>query len=215
MANSNPEYLGEPGAPRRDVHFFWLLDGSTSMVHDERIQSLNYAIAIAIPEMRRIASEQWTANVLVRALRFANDVEWLVERPTPVDQFEWTTDMVADGETAMGKALSAVADELAKLDVRGKYYPPVIILITDGEPTDPDGFETGLQRLLDQRLGRVSTRIAIAIKVTERGMDCLKKFADVILPAEKADEIAQSIEIASTSGIMMSTGAGKRIAPRN
>src|SRR5882757_9506438 len=113
---ATPTRLGGALAPRRDVHFFWLLDGSTSMVHEARIQSLNFAVASAIPEMRRVASEQWKANVLVRALRFANDVEWIVEKPTPIAEFEWTKDIPADGETAMGKALSAVADELEKLD---------------------------------------------------------------------------------------------------
>lgn len=204
MRSSGPTRLGGQLAPRRDVHFFFLLDGSTSMVHDARIQSLNYAVACAVDEMRRVAAEQWTANVLVRALRFATDIEWVVEKPTPIAEFEWTKNIAADGETAMGKALSAVADELEKLDVRGKYYPPVIILVTDGEPTDRDAFEKGLERLLSQSIGRLSTRIAVAIKVGPRGIECLKKFTDIILPADKADEIVQNIAIASTSGIMLS-----------
>jgi uncharacterized protein YegL len=206
MMGSVPARLGGPLAARREVHFFWLLDGSTSMLRGSRIQSLNFAVASAIPEMQRAASQQWKAKVLVRALRFASDVEWVIAQPTPIDKFEWR-DIPADGETAMGKALWSVADELDKLDTTRRYFAPVIILVTDGEPTDPDsGFEKGLSRLLNQKLGREATRIAVAIDVGESGMECLRKFTDIILPAENADEIAQNIVIASTSGILMSSG---------
>jgi uncharacterized protein YegL len=206
MQKSGPQRLGGKLAPRRDVHFFWLLDGSTSMLRGARIQSLNFAVASAIPEMRKAASQQWKANVLVRVLRFANDVEWIVAKPTPISEFEWTEDIPADGETVMGKALQSVADELEKLDSRERLLPPVIILVTDGEPTDKNfGFERGLERLLKDKLGRVSTRIAVAINVGQKGIECLKKFSDIILRAENADEIAQNIVIASTSGIVISS----------
>jgi uncharacterized protein YegL len=176
------------------------------MLRGARIQSLNFAVASAIPEMRKAASQQWKANVLVRALRFANDVEWIVEKPTPISEFEWKDDIPADGETAMGKALHSVADELDKLDVRQRFLPPVIVLVTDGEPTDKNaGFDRGLERLLANKLGHASTRIAVAIDVEPKGIECLKKFTDIILCAENADEIAQNIVIASTSGITISS----------
>ena len=207
MQKARPERLGGALAPRRDVHFFWLLDGSTSMLRGARIQSLNFAVASAIPEMRKAASQQWKANVLVRVLRFADDVEWVVEAPTPISEFEWKEDIPADGETVMGKALQSVADELDKLNGgKQRLLPPVIILVTDGEPTDKDsGFEKGLDSLLTNKLGRASTRIAVAIDVSPKGIECLKKFSDIILRAENADEIAQNIVIASTSGIVISS----------
>ena len=117
MWKPTPARLGGKLAPRRDVHFFWLLDGSTSMLRGARIYSLNFAVASAVPEMRRAAAAQWKANVLVRALRFASTVEWVVETPTPIAEFEWK-DIPAEGETLMGEALSAVAAELDKLQLR-------------------------------------------------------------------------------------------------
>ena len=104
-----------------------------------------------------------------------------------------------------------------------RYYPPVIILVTDGEPTDKNsGFERGLQRLLSHELGQIATRIAVAIDVGPKGMDYLRQFSDIILYAENADEIAQNIVIASTSGIMISSvparkplqGCGRRRLPQ-
>src|SRR5437868_3095831 len=176
--------------PRRDIHFFWILDGSTSM-QGEKIQSLNYAVASAIPEMRKIAAKHPQANVLVRAMRFATQVDWVVATPTPVADFQWT-DIDAEGETAMGRAVSAICDELDKLDASRRYYPPALILVTDGHPTDEgNGFETSLQRLLAHKLGKVATRLAIAIgsDVGPEGMECLRKFIknDEIQPLEVSD----------------------------
>ena len=120
----------------------------------------------------------------------------------------------------MGEALSAVAAELDKLQLdkqrnERRYYPPVIILVTDGEPTDKNsGFERGLQRLLSHELGQIATRIAVAIDVGPKGMDYLRQFSDIILYAENADEIAQNIVIASTSGIMISSSPSAETAAR-
>src|SRR5262249_51586192 len=111
---------------RRDMHFFWLLDGSTSM-KGEKIQSLNYAVASALPGMRSVAEKNRQARVLVRALRFADDVQWIISEPTPIAELTWETEVTADGETAMAKALTAVADELDKFDTTRRFFAPVII----------------------------------------------------------------------------------------
>jgi uncharacterized protein YegL len=213
MTNSRSTAPGGPYAPRRDVHFFWLLDGSTSMVHEHRLNALNYAVKNAIREMKeKDLKGEWRGNVLVRALRFATDVEWIIEKPTPIAQLQWT-DISADGETAMGKALLAVAHELEKLHVSGRYYPPVIVLVTDGEPTDRGSFERGLDRLLSLKLGRESKRIAVAIKVGPKGVEYLKKFSDVILHAQEADQIVANIVIASTGALKASGNAAERAVP--
>jgi uncharacterized protein YegL len=204
--------------PRRDIHFFWILDGSTSM-QGEKIQSLNYAVASAIPEMRKVAAKHPQANVLVRAMRFATQVDWVVATPTPVDEFQWT-DIDAEGETAMGRALSVICDELDNLDASRRYYPPALILVTDGHPTDEaSGFEIALQRLLAHRLGKVATRLAIAIgsDVGPEGMECLRKFInnDEIQPLEVSDlgALPRLMQIMSRSAIEISSTPSGRAAP--
>jgi uncharacterized protein YegL len=204
--------------PRRDIHFFWILDGSTSM-QGEKIQSLNYAVASAIPEMRKVAAKHPQANVLVRAMRFATRVDWVIATPTPVDEFQWT-DIDAEGETAMGRALSVICDELDKLDASRRYYPPALILVTDGHPTDEgSGFEIALQRLLAHRLGKLATRLAIAIgsDVGPEGMECLRKFInnDEIQPLEVSDlgALPRLMQIMSRSAIEISSTPSGRAAP--
>ena len=186
----------------------------------EKIQSLNYAIANALPEMRSAANSNPYARVLVRAIRFATEAKWMDQEPMPVAEFRWR-DIEADGETAMGEALTLCAEELAKLNVGGRFLPPVIILVTDGHPTDD--FNEGLRRLMAQPLGKGAIRLAIAIG-SDADVSCLQDFiADPEirpLQAGNSDSLAELISFASKSGISLSStpassakGSSKLVAP--
>ena len=61
----------------------------------------------------------------------------------------------------MGKALSMVAEQLKIPPMTDRALPPVLVLISDGQPTDD--FEGGLKTLIDQPWGKKAVRIAIAI----------------------------------------------------
>ena len=144
----------------RPLHFIWIADCSGSMGVDGKIQALNTAIREAIPHMRKVAQENPNAQVLVRAVRFSNGAYWHVAQPVPVEQFEWT-DLQAEGATDMGKALRLVAEQLKVPPMAERALPPVLVLISDGQPTDD--FASGLKALLDEPWGRKAVRIAIAI----------------------------------------------------
>lgn len=144
----------------RPLHFILICDCSGSMAGGGRIQSLNYAIKNAIPEMRRVADENPNAEVLVRAIKFSNGAQWCIPQPTPVKDFKWT-DLDANGQTDMGKALSMVAEQLKIPPMTERALPPVLVLVSDGQPTDD--FNSGLRALMDQLWGKKAVRIAIAI----------------------------------------------------
>jgi uncharacterized protein YegL len=192
---------------RRDLHFFWLLDGSTSMT-GEKIASLNFAVAQAIPGMQSVAKSNPQARLLVRALRFAGDTEWIIGEPTPVAELTWDKDIEAEGETAMGKAVAAVVDELDKLDTSRRFFPPAIILVTDGHATDGSAFEDALRRLTTHKLGKVSQRFAVAIG-SNADKDCLRAFIGndevPVLEAMNSDDLATMIKIVSVVAIESSS----------
>ncbi|MEJ5308245.1 MAG: VWA domain-containing protein [Anaerolineae bacterium] len=144
----------------RPLHFIWIADASGSMRDDGKIQALNMAIREAIPHMQKVASENPNAQVLVRAIKFSSGAQWHISQPTPVEDFKWV-DLKADGVTDMGKALSMVADQLKIPPMTDRALPPVLVLISDGQPTD--SFEKGLQKLMDEPWGKKAVRIAIAI----------------------------------------------------
>lgn len=144
----------------RPLHFIWIADCSGSMGIDGKIQALNTAIREAIPHMRKVADENPNAQVLVRAIKFSSGAQWHISQPTPVEQFKWK-DLRAEGVTDMGKALSMVADQLKIPPMTTRALPPVLVLISDGQPTDD--FRKGLKALMDQPWGKKAVRIAIAI----------------------------------------------------
>lgn len=156
----------------RPVHFIWIADCSGSMKTDGKIQALNVAIREAIPHMQKVASENPNAQVLVRAIKFSSGAQWHISQPTPVEDFKWE-DLQADGVTDMGKALSMVADQLKIPPMTDRALPPVLVLISDGQPTD--NFEKGLKELMEQPWGKKAVRISIAIG-SDADYDVLQKF---------------------------------------
>ncbi len=144
----------------RPLHFIWIADCSGSMSVDGKIQSLNTAIREALPHMRAVADENPNAEVLVRALAFGSGAQWQVSQPTPVADFKWT-DLQTNGLTDMGLALRMVAEQLQMPPMTDRALPPVLVLISDGQPTDD--FTGGLAALMQEPWGKKAVRIAIAI----------------------------------------------------
>ncbi len=156
----------------RPLHFIWIADCSGSMAIDGKIQSLNTAIKEAIPNMQDVADENPNAQVLVRAVKFSDGAQWHVSQATDVADFKWD-DLEAGGVTSMGRALTLVADQLKIPPMTDRALPPVLVLISDGQPTDD--FTSGLQALMNEPWGRKAVRIAIAIG-EDADQEVLKKF---------------------------------------
>ncbi|HEY7387541.1 MAG TPA: hypothetical protein VH640_03480 [Bryobacteraceae bacterium] len=183
----------------RPLHFFWICDCSGSMQADGKIQSLNNAIKEAIPHMQKAADENPNAEVLVRVLRFSDGAQWHVAEPTPVADFRWT-DLRADGMTDMGRALTLVGEQLRIPPMSDRALPPVLVLISDGQPTDD--FEAGRRALMDVPWAKRAVRIAIAIGA-DADHDTLRKFignAEIpLLQANNAETLVNFIRWASTA----------------
>ncbi|HWX75897.1 MAG TPA: VWA domain-containing protein [Candidatus Acidoferrales bacterium] len=156
----------------RPLHFIWLCDCSGSMEEKGKIQALNNAIRETIPHMQSTAEDNPNANVLVRAIKFSDGAQWHISQPTPVADFKWN-DLIASGVTDMGKALTMVAAELSIPPMTDRALPPVLVLISDGQPTDD--FSSGLKALMDQPWGKKAVRIAIGVG-EDADLDCLQKF---------------------------------------
>ena len=144
----------------RPVHFFWLLDCSTSMSINGKIASLNFAVGEAIPEMRQAAGENASAQLLVRVVTFSTGAQWHVRIPTPVEQFEWS-DVPAGGVTDLGAALRMVARELQTPPMPERALQPVLALVSDGLPTDD--WRSGLQAVDSTPWGPKTIRVAVSI----------------------------------------------------
>jgi len=168
---SNPTLRGGQ-LSSRPLHFIWLVDTSGSMGYEGKIQALNNAVREAIPQMRDSATAQPQAQVFVRVVEFSEGARWVVEEPTPVEAFTWT-DLASGGTTHLGAALELVADQMHVPPMSTHALPPVLVLISDGQPTDD--FDTGMDRLLAEPWGNRAVRVAIAIG-RDADEDVLRRF---------------------------------------
>jgi uncharacterized protein YegL len=182
----------------RPLHFIWLCDCSGSMAAGGKIQTLNTAIKESIPKMQEVAADNPNAQVLVRAIQFSDGAQWHIAQPTPIQDFKWT-DLSADGVTDMGKALTMVADQLKMPPMSDRALPPVLVLVSDGQPTDD--FSSGLKALMEQPWGKKAVRIAVAIG-QDADLEVLQKFIGhpeiKPLQANNAEQLVQRIKWAST-----------------
>ncbi len=183
----------------RPLHFIWIADSSGSMEQDGKIQALNTAIREAIPHMRKVAEDNPNAQVLVRAVKFSNGAQWHISQPTPVADFAWA-DLAAEGETDMGKALQLVAEQLKMPPMSERALPPVLVLVSDGQPTDD--FDAGLKALMNEPWGKKAVRIAISIG-RDADNDVLQKYIGNTelkpLAANSPEALVRHIKWASTA----------------
>lgn len=196
----------------RPLHFIWLADCSGSMATDGKIQELNTAIKEATPHMRAVADDNPNADVLVRAIKFSSGAQWHLSQPTPVADFRWT-DLGAEGVTDMGRALTMVADQLKMPPMTDRALPPVLVLISDGQPTDD--FASGLQALMNQPWGKKAVRIAIAMG-GDADLEVLQKFIGNSelkpLQANNPETLARHIRWVSTAVLKSASSPVSQVA---
>ena len=144
---------------RRQLNFFFVVDCSGSMTGD-KMASLNYAIRSAIPAMRTAATDNADNDVLLRVISFSDSAHWMADSAVPVADFNWH-DLAASGESAMGQSFEMLAKVLTLKKLPGRQIPPVIVLLSDGLPTDD--VDAGLAALNAADYGKMAVRIAIAI----------------------------------------------------
>jgi len=195
----------------RPLHFIWIADCSGSMNVDGKIQALNTAIREAIPHMQRVADDNPNAEVLVRAIKFSNGAQWHISRATPIADFKWL-DLTSDGLTDMGKALTILAEQLKIPPMTDRALPPVLVLISDGEPTDD--FGAGLSALMNLPWGKKAVRIAIAVG-EDANQKILQQFIGISdiqpLQANNADQLVRYIKWVSTAVLKSASSPASQV----
>jgi len=207
--NENLRSLPGGALGKRPLHFIFLLDASGSMSNGGKIQSLNTAIREAIPAIQEVADRNPGVEVLVRAIKFSTQPEWHVGQAVPVHDFYWN-DIAAGGETAMGQALEMVSHVLSPDQIGRRALPPVLVLVSDGLPTDD--FRAGLKALMAQVWGKQAVRLAVAIG-QDADLGTLKQFIgkDEVPPvrANDPEALVQWIRVVSVSAVETSSTGGE------
>ena len=203
--------LQRPGGElaTRPIHFFWVVDCSGSM-YGEKIGIVNNTIQECIPEMRSAADNNPNAQLLIRALQFSSGASWITSSPVPVEDYGWE-DMDANGLTELGKAFDLLAAQLSIPPMPERALPPVIVLLSDGQPTDD--YKKSMDRLKKLPWFRKAVKIAISIG-QDADDEVLIEFTgnkELVLQANNATALAKMIKWASTNSV--STEATAATAP--
>lgn len=192
-----------PGGPLAalPLHFVWIADCSGSMAVQGKMASLNHAAKEALPHMRKVAAGNPNASVLVRVMRFSSGAAWVIEQPTPLEYFQWPElTATIGGRTDLGAALALLTHELRPEAMPARSLPPVLVLCTDGLPTD--SYQESLDTLFELPWGAKAVRVAIGIG-RDADHETLRRFVNnpAIKPlnAENVDELVRYVRWASTS----------------
>lgn len=201
--------LKRPGGAlaSRPLNFFWIVDCSGSM-YGEKIGTVNNAIQQTIPEMRSAAEDNPNAQLLIRTLAFSDGANWLTTSPVPIENFVWS-DLEADGCTALGQAFDLLAAQLDVSQLGTRALPPVLVLLSDGIPTDD--WKKPLEHLQQLPWGKKAVKIAISIG-NDADDDVLTAFTgnrELVLQANNAPMLTKMIKWASTVASVVSAPASR------
>lgn len=116
------------------------------------------------------------------------------------------------GNTDMGAALVEVSRVLEIPPMTDRALPPVIVLVSDGQPTDD--FEKGLNRLMALPWGKKAVRIAIAIG-EDAELEPLEKFIGNIeikpLQAKNSEQLVRYIRWVSTAVLKAASSPASQV----
>jgi uncharacterized protein YegL len=189
-----------------------MADCSGSM-KGEKIESLNRCIHEVIPELRQAQEDEPFAEILVRAISFSTGAQWHITNPTPVKQVSWQ-DLPADGITDLGQALHLLTTALTPDKMGRRNHPPVIILLSDGAPTDE--WEKNLKDFNASAWGKPGRTVRVAIAIGEDAdQDVLGKFTGNSEVVFKAQNAAQLRSLLRWATVTLSTQLSKGSSSTN
>ena len=159
--------------PRKTMALFFLIDTSGSM-SGSNIGQVNDAMREVLPDLKEISDTNADAKIKIAVMSFASGCEWLTPVPEDLDKYKWSN-LAADGVTDLGEACLELESKLnrsAFLEDAVGNYAPVIILISDGEPTD--NFKAGIQKLRENKWFNSAIKIALGVEGAD--LSVLKEF---------------------------------------
>lgn len=152
-------------SPRKIMTLFYVVDTSGSMAGD-KIGSVNSAMEEAITvDLPDISTANDDAEIRVAIMQFSSGCSWITPSSGPIGIGDviWN-DLHTNGLTDLGAACIELDKKLSRnefLESQTGAYAPVILLFSDGGPTD--NWEKGLEQLKKNNWFKHAIKIAIAI----------------------------------------------------
>ena len=186
-----------------EKHVILLVDTSTSMEDDGKMQAANSAVRATPPSLCDLQAANKGTQILLRVCVFNSDAKWLNKNAIPVNDFQ-PEDMIAEGDTNTGDAIRLCANYIEQVKSTSSRNAG-IVLISDGQPNDPDEYEAALQEALQQAAFEKADRIAIAIG-DDADRKSLKKFVSPGFPLYDVKNASQLVEKLKLASVIVAGG---------
>lgn len=172
-----PSEQNKKSKANKILPIIYVLDASGSM-EGARIAAVNSAMHETVEVLKEVAAENSNAELKIGVLQFSSGAKWITEKGLIfIDDYYWN-DLIAGGLTDFGCALDELYNKLSRevfLSDEAGYFKPVIIFMSDGEPTDD--YRSALERVnRTNKWYKVSTKIAIGVG-DDADTDVLKEIA--------------------------------------
>lgn len=160
--------------------------------------------------MLQAARTNPNARVMIHVATFGGTAEWHLHPGVLIDEFVWDPIQASiQSNTPMGAAIDLAVEDI-ETKVEQRSLPPVLVLITDGVPTD--NFDLAVSRLNATAWGSKSIRVGIGIgPKAEVGWDVLERFMHGMpfKPLHAADSrtLSQYIQWSTTTVLSTATQA--------
>ncbi len=172
-------------AKARALPVIILADTSGSMSVKGKDEALNEAIQNMVSTFKQESARQ--AEIHVGLITFGGESAEMHLPLVKASEIEAMKPLDAFGRTPMGHAFELATEVLEDKEIiTSRDYRPVLILLSDGIPTD--SWQAGLERLTNSERGQKASRFAMAIGA-EANIDVLEAFNnDLEAPVFKGNE---------------------------
>lgn len=188
-----------------------LLDTSGSMSYDGKIQALQKAVEKMVDAF--IAEQIKETMIKVAIITFGATIGYREYKDIKELQAEGLEQLPAVGGTPLGTALSCAKDLIEDPQVTlKKWYTPIVVLVSDGEPNDA-GWEMRMNNFINDGKSAKCQKIAVAIG-EDADKEMLAKFTGdeaLVFYAQNAEDIVKQFEKVSRSISMIAKGKKKSL----
>lgn len=201
---------------KRAMIVFFLIDISGSM-KGARIGAVNDAIRNLLPELKRKEASNTNAEIRIAILEFSSRANWRTLTPQPVSSFVYEDITYVNGGTNFGAAFYALNEKLSRktfMKASAGAYTPLIILLTDGKPSDLALYPEQLEQLRRNSWFQYATKAGIAIEEGALSAECKKVLVEftgnekMVLEAKDTNVLSKQIELVTLTGVDFVTQQG-------
>ena len=165
---------------RRTMTVVFMIDISGSM-KGERLGTVNSAMRNVVSSLRKLEGVRASAEYHVAVMEFASSAVWRTPVPEPVSDFQYEDVTRTGGGTNYSNAFKALNEKLSDgvfMGAEARSCDPVLILMTDGKPSDPFIYGEELGRLRENAWFRRAVRAGVAIGEGASSEECLRALTE-------------------------------------